>query len=81
MTNLNDLISNVNNELKKMATWFRCNKMAVNTSKTKFIIFRTRGKVIDNDNVSIIFNDNEPNADENPDLIFPLTRVYDITQI
>jgi hypothetical protein len=41
MANLNELISHVNIELKKMATWFRCNKMAVNTSKTKFIIFRT----------------------------------------
>ncbi len=60
-----------------MATWFRCNKMAVNTSKTKFIIFRTRGKLIDSDNVSIVFNDNEPNTVENPDLIFPLAGVYD----
>jgi hypothetical protein len=60
-----------------MATWFRCNKMAVKTSKTKFIIFRTRGKVIDNDNVAILFDDNEPNVDDDPNLIFPLTRVYD----
>jgi hypothetical protein len=51
--------------------------MAVNTSKTKFIIFRTRGKLIDNNNVSIVFNDNAPNTAENPDLIFPLARVYD----
>jgi hypothetical protein len=77
MANLNELISNVNIELKKMATWFRCNKMAVNTSKTKFIIFRTRGKTIDNDNVNILFNDNEPNVDDDPNLIFPLARVYD----
>jgi hypothetical protein len=77
MTNLNELITNVNSELKKMATWFRCNKMAVNTSKTKFIIFRTRGKPVDDNNVSIEFIDNEPNSADNPNLIFPLARVFD----
>jgi hypothetical protein len=64
-----------------MATWFRCNKMAVNTSKTKFIIFRTRGKIIDNENVNILFNDNEPNVEDDPNLIFPLARVYDSNPI
>jgi hypothetical protein len=77
MTNLNELVTTVNSELKKMATWFRCNKMAVNTSKTKFIIFRTRGKPIDDNNVSIEFNDNEPNTADNPDLIFPLEKFFD----
>jgi hypothetical protein len=77
MTDLNELISFVNAELKKMATWFRCNKMAVNTSKTKFIIFRTRGKIINNDSVNILFNDNEPNTDDDPNLIYPLARVHD----
>ncbi len=76
-SNLNELITDVNNELKKIATWFRCNRMAVNTSKTKFIIFRTKGKRIDNEEVAIVFNDNEPNAIENPNLCYPLTRVYD----
>jgi hypothetical protein len=51
--------------------------MAVNTSKTKYIIFRTKGKRIDNDEVAIVFNDNEPNAIENPNICYPLTRVYD----
>jgi hypothetical protein len=77
MKNLKDLITFVNDELKKMATWFRSNRMAVNTSKTKYIIFRTKGKRIDDDAVNIIFNDNEPNMIDNPDLCFPLTRVYD----
>ncbi len=63
--------------LKKMVTWFRSNKMAVNTSKTKYIIFRTKGKRIDDGAVNIIFNDNEPNMIENPDLCYPWTRVFD----
>ncbi len=81
MKNLKDLIIFVNDELKKMATWFRSNRMAVNTSKTKYIIFRTKGKQIDDDAVNIIFNDNEPNMIENPDLCYPLTRVYDNSPI
>ena len=43
-SNLQELVEFVNTELKKLAYWFRANKMAVNISKTKYIIFRTRGK-------------------------------------
>jgi len=43
---LSDLTNFANRELEKMAYWFRANKMSVNTSKTKFIIFRTHGKQI-----------------------------------
>jgi hypothetical protein len=42
--NLNDLTAYVNLELQKISNWFRSNKMAVNAAKTKFIVFRTRGK-------------------------------------
>jgi hypothetical protein len=44
--NLSELTAFVNQELQKIANWFRSNKMAVNTAKTKFIVFRTRGKPI-----------------------------------
>ncbi len=37
--NLQDLLKYVKEELQKIAVWFRSNKMAVNTSKTKFIVF------------------------------------------
>jgi hypothetical protein len=46
-SNLNVLISNVNCELKKVARWFRANKMMVNVGKTKFILFHTKGEHID----------------------------------
>jgi hypothetical protein len=49
----------LNSEVKNIARWFRANKMAVNVSKTKFIIFHTRGKIID-DNIKILYDDNEP---------------------
>jgi hypothetical protein len=36
---MNELVEYVNTELQKIALWYRANKMAVNTSKTKYIIF------------------------------------------
>jgi hypothetical protein len=65
----------MNSELKKLANWFMCNKMAVNTLKTKFIIFRTKGKKIPND-ISIVFNCNEIGKEENPSLLFKLERIH-----
>ena len=37
-------ITSVNVEINKMAVWFRANKLAVNKGKTKYMIFRTKGK-------------------------------------
>ena len=45
--NLNELTTYVNQELNKIANWFRANRMAVNTAKTRFITFQTCGKIID----------------------------------
>jgi hypothetical protein len=48
--------------------------MAVNVSKTKYIIFHTRGKPVDN-TVKILYDDNEP--DENfPERIYELERIH-----
>ncbi len=72
--NLSSLIKLVNTELKKWALWFRANKLKVNTSKTKFIIFHTQGKKINMQNLNILFDDNEPGK-EDPSLISTLERV------
>lgn len=74
-TDLNTLIDRANIELKKLATWFRANKMAVNIGKTKFIIFHNKGKNICMDNKNILFDDNEPNSHD-PLLITPLERYH-----
>jgi hypothetical protein len=50
--------------------------MAVNTSKTKFIVFRTRGKRVDPAECILVFNSNEIGQIENPDLIVPITTVH-----
>ena len=49
--------------------------MAVNVSKTKFIIFRTRGKKIDVNGLKIVFNSNEPNCVPDPAKIIPLEQI------
>ena len=74
--NLNDLIVFVNCELQKLANWFRSNKMAVNISKTKYIIFRTKGKQIDYNIPPVTFNNNEIGVQNDPNNISILERVY-----
>jgi hypothetical protein len=54
--NLQLLINYANNELQKIANWFLANKMAVNTSKTKFIIFRSQGKQIEQNECAASLN-------------------------
>jgi hypothetical protein len=74
---LNDLISTVNREINKMAVWFRVNKLAVNISKTKYIIFRMRGKNVDENTPSLVYDENEPNTPYDPSLVTPLERYHD----
>ncbi len=73
--NLNELISTFNTEISKIARWFRTNKMAVNIAKTKFIIFHTCGKQIDNENLTLTYNDNEPGCND-PSRIFQIERYH-----
>jgi hypothetical protein len=60
----------------KIALWYRANKMAVNTSKTKYIIFRTHGKAVDPDQCRIVFNSNEIGQAVNNELIKPIDRIH-----
>ena len=74
--NLPELIDLVNSELLKWAAWFRANKMAVNTKKTKYIVFHTKGKKINLSDKEIVWNDNDPNSSFNPSLVSKLERVH-----
>jgi hypothetical protein len=73
---LNELTTYVNEELQKIANWLRANKMAINTNKTKFIVFRTRGKRVEPIDCQLVYNDNEIGTAEDPNLIYPITRVF-----
>jgi hypothetical protein len=73
---LSELVPYVNQELQKIALWFKANKMAVNTAKTKYIIFRTQGKVINNNECTLLFNNNEPGQPEDPNQISTIDRIH-----
>jgi hypothetical protein len=74
--NLRELTLYVICELQKIANWFRSNKMAINVAKTKYIVFRTRGKIINPLDCQIVFNGNEIGKPENPDFIHNIERIY-----
>jgi retron-type reverse transcriptase len=74
--NLNDLFSSVNDELCKIAAWYRANKMSANASKTKYIIFHNKGKPANTNGLDLYFNDNEPHDILNPTNIHTLERIH-----
>jgi hypothetical protein len=65
------LVNRVNNELKKWAAWFRANKMVVNTKKTKYIIFYSKGKKVEMNGMNIIYDDNEPGFEHSDNKMDP----------
>jgi hypothetical protein len=74
--NLTDLMDHVNSELKKIAVWFRANKLVVNSSKTKYMIFRTKNRNINLNGKDIFMDFNEPNGTLRPELKVKLMRVH-----
>ena len=77
-TDLPALIKGVNKEIQKIANWFRANRMTVNVSKTKYIIFRPKGVKInvDLENEGVIYNSNELGGLIDNTMIFKLGRIY-----
>jgi hypothetical protein len=73
---LADLTKYVNEELQKIANWYRSNKMAVNTSKTKFMIFRTHGKVVNPNDCHVVYNANEIGKQADPSQIMSIDRIH-----
>jgi hypothetical protein len=74
---LNILINKINTELKSLSRWFRANKMAVNVSKTKFMIFKPAGVFIDESvGNRVIFDDNDEGLND-ASKIFSIDRVFD----
>lgn len=73
---LSELVQYVNSEMQKIANWYRANKMAVNTSKNKFMIFRTQGKPIHAPDCNIMYNSNEIGKPVDQSLISPIERIH-----
>jgi hypothetical protein len=74
--NLMDLMDHVNLELNKIALWFKANKLVVNSSKTKYMIFRAKNRNINLNGKEIYMDFNEPNGIFRPELRINLTRVH-----
>ena len=72
---LSTLINRVNAELKKLSNWFKSNRMALNVSKTKYIIFHLPSKKITS-NMSLYFDENEENLPFNPELVMQIERIH-----
>ena len=77
-TDLPALIIRVNGEIQKIANWFRSNKMSVNVSKTKYIVFRPKGQkiTVNLDENGVLYNSNEIGQPDDPNKIFKLGRIY-----
>jgi hypothetical protein len=72
---LRALINRVNIELKKWAAWFQANKMVVNTKKTKYIIFHSKGKKVEMNDLNLIYDDNELGFEYDPSKVSTLDRI------
>ena len=54
--NIKTIETVINYELKLISKWMKLNKLSLNTDKTKLIVFRTKKKPFDTNNLSIKFN-------------------------
>jgi hypothetical protein len=62
--------------MRKIANWFHSNKMALNTAKTKYMIFRTRGKQINENECQLVYITTEIGLPTDPELVSPIERVH-----
>ena len=72
---LDVLINRINLELKKLANWFRSNKMQLNVNKTKYIIFHVPSKKI-NTNLKLVIDENSEDLPFNQSLVTPIERIH-----
>ncbi len=58
-----------------MANWFRANKMCLNASKIKYIIFHTQNKPVDPAICNVVYNTNKIGLHDDPALITPIEGI------
>ena len=75
-SNLQTLINEINVDINRMALWFKANKLVVNISKTKYIIFKTRNKKIDENLLNVVYDENEPGKPYSLDNVTSLERIH-----
>ena len=59
--------------------WLRANKLAINTTKTKIIVFHPKQKKVED--FQFIFNCNDLNSFPDPRFIFPIERINNSSRV
>ena len=77
-TNIFELGNFVNLELQKLGMWLRANKLAINTTKTKIIVFHPKQKKVEDFQ---FFNYNDLNSFADPRFIFPIKRINNSSRV
>ena len=62
---INELVKTVNYEIHKLWVWLGSNKLAINTSKTKIIVFPPKGKIVPTE-IIFKFNNNDLDTVQDP---------------
>ena len=80
LTSGDDIVSTgnfVNLELQKLGIWLRANELAINTDKTKVMIFSNKKQISE---FNFVFNNNDIGRN-NPDLITKLERISNASSV
>jgi hypothetical protein len=73
---MSKLTQYVDVELQKIDNWVCSNKMSINASKTKFIVFRARGKVTNPLDCQLVYNGNDIGKPVIPELVYTTERIH-----
>jgi hypothetical protein len=74
-SDLPTLLARTRSELTKLSHWFTANKMSLNVSKTKYIIFHTQGKKVD-PKLTLEIDANLPNTPHDPNLVTTVEIIH-----
>jgi hypothetical protein len=74
-SDLPSLLQRTETELSKLANWFQANRMSLNVSKTKYIIFHVPSKTVD-PAITLVIDENLPNTPHNPCRVTTVERIH-----
>ena len=81
-SNIHELVTQVNSELRKISQWFRSNGMSLHPIKTKFTIFHSPGQNIPWDEINLVIDETDPECTYyNPNLVRKLEYVNGESEI
>lgn len=78
---VNTLVTRVNMEFRKVAHYFRVNKLSLHLDKTKFMLFSSN-RAVQQLKIELFINNNSPSIeDENPNLIHKIEQIDSSSKI